>query len=141
MAIVKCYDRKRDVTYVYESECFYDEEKGKYRYRRRLIGKIDPETGETVPTGPHGGARQKKEHKPPEGEEWIPLKPGRKKKNAAGDSGAAFEEKDELQEAKETIRILKSENARLKREYSTVVNKYNSLADALRRITPEHMQE
>ena len=58
MSIVKAYNRDRDVTYVYESESYWDKEKKQPRARRKLIGKIDPETGEIVPTGQRGRPRR-----------------------------------------------------------------------------------
>ena len=59
MSIVKLYNKKTGVTYVYESESYWDKEKQQPRNRRRLIGKIDPLTGEVVPTGSPG--RKKKD--------------------------------------------------------------------------------
>ena len=142
MAIVKCHDRKRDVTYVYDSECFFDEEKGKYRYKRRLIGKVNPETGDTIPTGTRGGYHPRKEKRPQE--EWVPIKPGRKRKRSL--SAAEMEErqepkeKTELEKAKETIQDLQKEAADLRKKYLSVVSDYNKLIDGLRKITPEHME-
>lgn len=54
MSIVRMYNKKTGVTYVYESESYWDKEKQQPRNRRKLIGKIDPETGEIVPTGRPG---------------------------------------------------------------------------------------
>ena len=48
MGIVKSYQKKTDTTYVYESEAYWDPEKKQSRSKRRLIGKIDKETGEIV---------------------------------------------------------------------------------------------
>ncbi|MGN0138156.1 MAG: hypothetical protein ACI381_06085 [Candidatus Methanomethylophilaceae archaeon] len=48
------YNKKTGVTYVYESESYWDKEKQQPRNRRKLIGKIDPKTGEIVPTGRPG---------------------------------------------------------------------------------------
>ena len=54
MAIIKQYHKDTDTTYVYESVSYWDEEKKQSRSNRRLIGKIDPATGEIVPTGKRG---------------------------------------------------------------------------------------
>ncbi len=54
MALIKQYNKERDVTYVYESQSYWDREKKQPRSRRKLIGKLDPETGEIVPTGKPG---------------------------------------------------------------------------------------
>ena len=57
MAIVKIHNKARGVTYVYESHSYWDKELKQPRSNRKLIGKVDPETGETIPTGKRG--RQK----------------------------------------------------------------------------------
>lgn len=54
MSIVKVFNKERNITYVYESESYWDKEIKQPRSRRKLIGRIDPETGETVPTGKRG---------------------------------------------------------------------------------------
>lgn len=59
MAIIKQYHKDTDTIYVYESTSYWDAEKGQSRSRRKCIGKIDPATGEMVPTGKRG--RQKNE--------------------------------------------------------------------------------
>lgn len=59
MAIIKQYHKETDTTYVYESVSYWDAEKGQSRSNRKLLGKLDPETGEIVPTGKRG--RKKKE--------------------------------------------------------------------------------
>lgn len=59
MAIIKQYHKDTDTTYVYESTSYWDAEKGQSRSKRRVIGKIDPATGEIIPTGKRG--RTKKE--------------------------------------------------------------------------------
>ena len=50
MAIIKQLNKKNGVTYVYESHSYRDAETKQPRSTRRLIGKIDEETGEIVPT-------------------------------------------------------------------------------------------
>lgn len=59
MAIIKQYHKDSKTTYVYDSQSYWDAEKGQSRSVRKLIGKLDPETGEIVPTGKRG--RKKKE--------------------------------------------------------------------------------
>ena len=54
MAIVKQYHKDTDTTYVYESISYWDEEKKQSRSKRRVIGKLDPETGDIIPTGKRG---------------------------------------------------------------------------------------
>ena len=50
-SIIKQLNKQTGVTYVYESESYWDKEKKQPRSKRRLIGKIDAETGEIIPTG------------------------------------------------------------------------------------------
>ena len=51
MAIVKVHNKARNVTYVYESVSYWDKELKQPRSHRKLIGRIDPCTGDVVPTG------------------------------------------------------------------------------------------
>ena len=53
MAIIKQTNKKTGITYVIDSESYWDEEKQQPRSRRKIIGKIDPVTGEVVPTNRH----------------------------------------------------------------------------------------
>ena len=50
MAIVKQHDKRIGVTYAYESARYWDSEKKQSRSRRRLVGIVDPVTGEITPT-------------------------------------------------------------------------------------------
>ena len=63
MAIIKQYHKDTDTTYVYESESYWDPELKQARSKRHCIGKIDPDTGEIVPTG-RRGKKKKKEADP-----------------------------------------------------------------------------
>lgn len=54
MAIIHVYNKARDITYVYESTSYWDKELKQPRSHRKLIGKLDPVTGETIPTGSRG---------------------------------------------------------------------------------------
>lgn len=51
MAIVKVHNKARNITYVYESVSYWDKELKQPRSHRKLIGRIDPATGDIVPTG------------------------------------------------------------------------------------------
>lgn len=57
MSIVKLKDKRSGTTYVYESESYWDKEKKQPRSRRKLIGKLDGETGEVIPTRKSGRKR------------------------------------------------------------------------------------
>lgn len=54
MAIIKQYHKDTDTTYVYESVSYWDADKRQSRSKRKLLGKLDPETGEVIPTGSRG---------------------------------------------------------------------------------------
>lgn len=58
MSIVKNKDKRTGTTYVYESKSYWDKEKKQPRNKRTLIGKIDEETGEIVPTDGRGRKRK-----------------------------------------------------------------------------------
>ncbi|OPL09413.1 MAG: transposase [delta proteobacterium ML8_F1] len=50
MSIVYQKNKQTGVTYVYENRPYWDKDKKQSRAKRTLIGKLDPETGEIVPT-------------------------------------------------------------------------------------------
>jgi len=56
-AIVYQTDKRSGITYAYRSVSYWDKEKKQSRARRTLIGRVDKETGEIVPTD--GRNRQK----------------------------------------------------------------------------------
>ncbi|MGF7186968.1 transposase, partial [Desulfitispora alkaliphila] len=49
-AIIRQTDKRTGITYVYESVSYWDKEKQQSRAKRKLIGKVDPATGDIVPT-------------------------------------------------------------------------------------------
>ncbi|MBS4457069.1 transposase, partial [Aerococcaceae bacterium zg-A91] len=61
MTLVRMKNKKTGITYVYESTSYYDKEKKQSRPKRKLIGKIDPETGEIVPTTPRTAPKKKRQ--------------------------------------------------------------------------------
>jgi transposase len=61
-------NKKTGITYVYDNKPYWDKEKQQSRTKRTLIGKLDPDTGEIVPT------RNYKSNKKPE--PVVPAKPG-----------------------------------------------------------------
>ena len=58
MAIVKQYDKRRNVTYFYESHSQWIPELGQPRAKRKLIGKLDPVTGKMIPTARRGMSKK-----------------------------------------------------------------------------------
>lgn len=60
MAIIKQFDKRSGITYVYDSKSYYDKVKKCSRAKRTLIGRLDPQTGEIVPTdGRNKGSKSK----------------------------------------------------------------------------------
>ena len=59
MSIVKSYSKQNDTTYFYEQDYKWNPVTKRPEGTRKLIGKLDPKTGEMVPTGKRG--RPKKE--------------------------------------------------------------------------------
>jgi len=61
MSIVYQKDKRSGLTYVYESESWWDKQKKQSRSRRRLVGRLDEETGTVIPTD---GRCKKSKEKP-----------------------------------------------------------------------------
>ena len=62
MATIYQTNKKTGITYVIESESYWDKEKQQPRSHRTIIGKVDPDTGEVVPTKKYN--REKKASSP-----------------------------------------------------------------------------
>lgn len=141
MAIVTCNNRKQGITYVYDSQGYFDEEQQKYRYKRTLLGKIDPETGEMIPTGKRGGYHPPKE-KPSAGQPDLePMRPGRKKKQkddpVLTDEGILTEVerlKGEVQSLEEKVAVFQSRLASEQKSRLAAEEKYRNLVDSLRTL-------
>ena len=63
MSIVTQTDKRTGITYAYDTTYYWDKEKQQSRSKRICVGKIDPETGDIVPTK----GRAKKGSKPTSG--------------------------------------------------------------------------
>ena len=96
MAIIHQKDKRSGITYVYESVSYWDKEKKQSRSKRRLIGRLNEETGEVVPTDGRGRKRSPG-YIPEEGTVPAPRT---------------------LKEYKEAYAYLLSENQRLREELS-----------------------
>lgn len=72
MAITKSTDKRTGITYVYSSESYWDKELKAPRNHKKLIGKIDKETGEIIPTGKRG-RKPKNDPPSPEGADYKGL--------------------------------------------------------------------
>lgn len=103
MAIIKQHDKRSGITYAYESTSYWDKEKKQSRSKRKLIGRIDPETGEIIPTDGRG-----KKGKKDKAAKAVDEKP---------DYKALYEKLQKKCMAQETlIEALKKENSKLKGE-------------------------
>lgn len=54
LAIIHQFDKRSGLTYAYESFSYWDKEKQMTRAKRKLIGRVHPETGEIIPTDGRG---------------------------------------------------------------------------------------
>ena len=72
MAIIKQLDKRSGITYVYESSSYWDKEKQQPRSHRTLIGRLNPETGEVVPTDGRGKRRARLEQNEPASKGPVP---------------------------------------------------------------------
>ena len=60
MSYVNQLDKRSGITYVYESVSYWDKEKKQPRSKRKLVGRLDPETGDIIPTDGRGKRRNHK---------------------------------------------------------------------------------
>lgn len=139
MGIVKQYHKDTDTTYVYESFSYYDKDKKQSRSKRRVIGKIDKETGEIIPTGRKG---PKKKDAPEErGTETSGAETVEGRKKAAADREDLHRKAEEQEKMIKLLRsridMLEEENRKLRSEKDDVsaLRKENRrLSDIIGRI-------
>ena len=60
MTQIYAFNKARNTTYVYESESHWDKDKKLSVSKRKLIGKIDPKTGNIIPTEPRGRKKSRR---------------------------------------------------------------------------------
>ena len=100
MAIIFQHDKRSGITYAYDSKSFYDKEKKCSRAKRTLIGRVDPETGEIIPTD------------------------GRNKKAKTASSAPVVQDKDQrIIELEDENRQLKLQLAAIKKELERLKSK------------------
>jgi len=112
MSIVKLKDKRTGTTYVYESESYWDKEKKQPRNKRTLIGKIDEETGEIVPTDGRGRKRKTTA-----------------KKDTGNDETLISDFQKQLKEKEAVIKQLTAENQLLKKNLSAVLESLHMITD------------
>ena len=114
MSIVKSYSKANDTTYVYEQDMKWNPVTKRPEGTRKLIGKIDPVTGEIVPTGKKG--RKKKE----------------KTDSVQAPSDSVLEKKNlklqaEIESLRSQITSLYAENSTLRKENSVLTKKIEQI--------------
>lgn len=118
MSLVKAKHKKTGITYVYESESYWDKEKKQPRNKRKLIGKIDDLTGEIVPT---------RGHVPTEGL----ATPASPPQTGAEPQGLSRAYENQIASQEELIRSQAEEIAELKAERKEMARKLMELASAI----------
>ena len=119
MAIVKSKNKKTGITYVYESESYWDPEKKQPRNHRKLIGKLDEE-GNVVPTGSRGRKRKDSPEQTPSNQ---------KRTDELTSSLTYYQKRSREMETQnallqEQVRKLEKEKAEILAELQTVLSKY-----------------
>jgi hypothetical protein len=66
MAIIRQHDKRSGITYAYESQSYWDPVKKMTRAKRKLIGRVDPETNEIIPTDGRNRKKENTNDLPPE---------------------------------------------------------------------------
>lgn len=67
MGIVYCTNSKTGITYAYDNKAYWDPVKKQSRAKRKLLGKVDPATGEIVPTRAYKKRAIESHEKPKQG--------------------------------------------------------------------------
>lgn len=101
MAIIDVYNKQRNVTYVYDSESYWDKDLKQPRSHRKLIGKRDPVTNEIIPTG----------------------RRGRKKSASTDEKPAAPSDTESREQLEDALRLIQEKDAQilnLRQELSAV---------------------
>ena len=73
MSYVNQLDKRSGITYVYESISYWDKEKKQPRSKRKLVGRLDPETGDIIPTDGRGKRRNQKNLDNPDKRGPVPV--------------------------------------------------------------------
>ncbi len=111
MSLVKNKDKRTGITYVYESESYWDKEKKQPRSKRTLIGRLNEETGEIIPTDGRGRKR--------------------KDKNTSLDSDGPNDQKylEQIKEKDALIAQLTAENKELKKKLTAFTSDIQKVID------------
>ena len=106
MGIVYQKDKRSGITYVYENHSYWDKEKKVPRCKRTLIGRLNEETGEVMPTDGRCKKRSPS-YRPEEDEYQMPktMKEMRLEIQRLLSENNAL--KEQLYDARETIKALR----------------------------------
>lgn len=116
MSIVKSYSKANDTTYVYEQDMKWNPVTKRPEGTRKLIGKIDPVTGEIVPTGKKGRKKKEKTESV-----QIPSDSELAKKNQKLQA--------QIDTLREQVTSLYAENSALKKENNVLKKKIDQIRD------------
>lgn len=116
MSIVKSYSKANDTTYVYEQDMKWNPVTKRPEGSRKLIGKIDPATGEIVPTGKKGRKKKEKTESAP-----VPSDSELAKKNQKLQA--------QIDTLREQVTSLYAENSTLKKENNVLKKKIDQIRD------------
>ena len=114
MAIITQYHKDTDTTYVYESISYWDAEKQQSRSKRKCIGKIDPVTGDTIPTGRRGRRRSTA--------------------SPSADNEGLSKLNEQLDKAKTDIATLKAQNSELSDKLKRLTHENQQLTHTVEKI-------
>ena len=116
MAIIHQTNKKTGITYVIESESYWDRDKQQPRSHRTIIGKIDPVTGEVVPTKKYN--REKKSSSPSKSKVTV-------SQSSSVRSTESKEQTDRIAELEDLIAQLRKEKEDLIRDLSSVLQRHS----------------
>ena len=137
MAIIKKYNKENGTTYVYDSVSYWDKEKQQPRSKRKLIGKLDPVTGEIIPTGGRG-RKAKKDPQEPIPEQAIEpsdavTAPSEKVEDTSDYKQLYIETRRILLEKEASLASMESTIAQLTREKQELVSRLEQLLKEYKR--------
>lgn len=101
MGIIYQTDKRSGITYAYENQSFWDPQLKRSKSKRKLIGRVDPETKELIPTD--GRCKKRSPSYTPEKDEYVMPKT--------------------MKELKSEVKRLLDENSKLKSEIKKLKKK------------------
>lgn len=136
MAIVK-YTAKDGTQYAYSSESRWDPELKNNRPVRKYLGKVNPVTGEIIPSSGQRGRKKGSTNKPKEGA--APQEGQKKPQETSAEDGAQTENSGdgELAALREQFRQLQQENEALKKRVQGLENILRLIRDEAAEVSGE----